>query len=252
MINLIAEGVTTVSFHAVDNDGTAESAQSITVRIDETPPVITPGISPPPNGFGWNRAPVTVSFTCSDALSGLLSCAGPVGLSAEGANQKVSGAAQDQALNTASATAFVNINVTPPTLQFSGNLGTYTVDQTVAIQCTAADNLSGIASSTCVPINGPAYAFTIGLNTFSAEVVDRAGNANSAQTSFQVKVTYDSLCNLTTRFSHERGQRPERQGFHRRRSGDPEQAGHVPLRSGRRTGAGICPVPAFQLRPGPG
>jgi hypothetical protein len=231
-INVSAEGVTVASFFAVDNDGTSERTQSITVRIDETPPVITSVLSPPPNGFGWNRTPVTVSFTCSDALSGLLSCASPVGLSAEGAGQTISGAAQDQALNTASATAVVNIDLTPPTIQFSGNQGTYTVDQTVAIQCTAADNLSGIASSSCVPINKEAYTFTIGLNTISATVIDRADNATTAQTSFQVKVTYDSLCNLTARFSSQAGA-PQSLCQKLRGAQDAEARGNLSAKAGK-------------------
>src|SRR5207302_16325 len=39
----------------------------------------------------------------------------------------------------------INIDKTPPTVTYAGNAGSYTVDQTVNITCSATDNLSGVA-----------------------------------------------------------------------------------------------------------
>jgi hypothetical protein len=40
------------------------------LKIDKTPPVITAARTPEPNKFGWNNTPVTLSFQCTDDLSG--------------------------------------------------------------------------------------------------------------------------------------------------------------------------------------
>jgi hypothetical protein len=91
-------------------------------------------------------------------------------------------------------------DTTPPTITYSGNAGIYTVDQMVNITCSAYDGQSGIASSTCRNIGGPAYTFPLGINTFSATAADKAGNTGYASTSFTVKLTYDSLGNLVKKF----------------------------------------------------
>ena len=88
---------------------------------------------------------------------------------------------------------------------YSGNAGTYSVDQTVAITCAASDNLSGVASNTCANISGPAYTFTLGTNSFSASATDQAGNTGGGSTSFTVVVTYESLRSLTRQFVGQRG-----------------------------------------------
>jgi hypothetical protein len=101
------------------------------------------------------------------------------------------------------ATATVTIRVvdtTQPVVTYTGNAGTYTVDQTVNITCAATDAGSGVVSTTCRNINGSAYSFALGTNTFSATATDASGNVGSGSTSFSVKVTTASLINLTKRF----------------------------------------------------
>jgi len=70
----------------------------------------------------------------------------------------------------------------------------------VNITCSASDSLSGVASDTCANVTGPAYAFNLGANAFSATATDKAGNVGSSSTSFTVQVTFDSLCALTRQF----------------------------------------------------
>jgi hypothetical protein len=99
-------------------------------------------------------------------------------------------------------TLVVNIDTTPPVVTYTGNAGTYSVDQTVAITCAATDPMhngvaSGIASNTCKDLTGPAYTFALGTDSFSATATDRAGNVGSNSTSFAVTVTFVTLCNLT-------------------------------------------------------
>lgn len=60
---------------------------------------------------------------------------------------------------------------------------------------------SGVASTTCADIDGPAYSFGFGSHTYSATAEDVAGNVGSGSTTFTVEVTYPSLETLVSRFS---------------------------------------------------
>jgi hypothetical protein len=93
------------------------------------------------------------------------------------------------------------IDTTPPTIVFTGNAGAYGVLDTVVITCSASDEVSGIASSTCPDVNAPAYSFGPGPETLTASATDNAGNAATASTSFTVTATYADLCTLTQQFS---------------------------------------------------
>jgi hypothetical protein len=67
-----AEGVTTISFFAVDRAGNAEAPQTLDVRIDATAPSISfDPPSPPPNLAGWHNGDVTFAFTGHDGISGV-------------------------------------------------------------------------------------------------------------------------------------------------------------------------------------
>jgi hypothetical protein len=135
----------------------------------------------------------------------VLSCPPGTTFTTEGRNQSVSGTGSDYALNKTTATITVNIDWTPPTVGYSGNAGSYTIDQTVDITCFATDALSGVATSTCMPIIGPAYTFVIGANSYSFTATDFADNSASASTAFNVIVTAPSLCHLTEMFSDDAG-----------------------------------------------
>jgi hypothetical protein len=100
-----------VSGTATDNAGNKATA-SVTVNLDKTPPIISGTISPAPNAAGWNYSNVTVSFACSDQLSGVASCSPPVALTTQGAGQMVTGTATDEAGNTATAEVTINIATT--------------------------------------------------------------------------------------------------------------------------------------------
>jgi len=66
------EGASTISYRSVDRAGNEETAQSVTVKIDKTAPVVTLAANPssiwPPNG---KMIDVTISGTASDLVSGL-------------------------------------------------------------------------------------------------------------------------------------------------------------------------------------
>lgn len=147
------EGVTALSFFATDNAGNVEAVHIVPIQIDKTPPIVSPLRTPAPNANGWNNTDVTVSFACTDALSGLAPGSPPAAtvLSSEGTNHQVSGTCLDLAGNSASAeTSGINIDKTPPAL--SGlpvtNCTLWPPDKKFITVATiaAADVLSGLAS----------------------------------------------------------------------------------------------------------
>jgi Glucodextranase, domain B len=153
---------------------------------DNDLPSITATVTPPPNAAGWNNSvPVSVSFACSDATSGVVSCSDPVELSDEGPGSVVVGTAIDAAGNIATASVTLNIDTLPPTLTAKvpvDNSGR-TNAASLAITGTAIDNDQVAA----VTINGvPAalagndWSLTVplsdGANALHMVATDRAGN----------------------------------------------------------------------------
>ncbi len=94
-------------------------------------------------------------------------------------------------------------DTTPPEVLYVGNHGAYAVDEDVAIYCIASDAGSGLKENDCRAISGPAYAFSIGMNAFTARAIDAAGNAVVVTTAFEVRVTFESLRRLVDRFTRD-------------------------------------------------
>lgn len=192
--------ILTIVFTATDGAGnTASATQRITV-IDDTPPTITGATTTSANSFGWWNTAVTVHFTCSDN-SGHVTCPIDVVLSGDGALQSASGTATDMSGNSASVTVTgMNIDRTAPTFSWTGNAGTYGVDQAIAIDCVTTETLSGIDTSlahNCDSIHATASSLGVGTYTVTAAATDRAGNSNGASTGFTISVDSTSLCGLT-------------------------------------------------------
>jgi hypothetical protein len=199
-ITISAEGTSTLDYWSVDNAGNPETRHSVTINIDLTDPTITGAPTTDANGAGWYNTPVTIHWTCGDTGgAGVATCPEDHAISTEGTNQTASGTVTDNAGNSATATSDpgVNIDLTAPTITYSGNQGSYTVDQTIAISCTAADALSGIASTDCQAISGSAASFGVGSHAISSTATDQAGNTGTGTVTFTVGVTYGSLCRLS-------------------------------------------------------
>jgi hypothetical protein len=197
----------TLSATCRDLAGNVGSA-SYTVKVDETSPTVTASLTPAsPASSGWynqSTGAPTVSFNCSDALSGLQGSCPADSTFPEGAKESHTASVSDNAGNSASAgVSGINVDLTPPTVSYSGNAGSYTVDQQVQIACTPSDATSGVAANTCQTISGPAYSFGLGTQSYRATATDEAGNSGSGSTSFTVTVTPSSLQVLVNRFCTE-------------------------------------------------
>ena len=152
-----------------------------TVNIDLTNPTIQAAADRAPNAAGWYRDPVTVTFTCADALSGAVDCPDPTVVN-EGAGQDAEGRVHDAAGNSASAGVYgMNVDLTAPALRGAPTTdpvagGWYAGDVTVA--WTATDDLSGIDEATR-PANSVVTGEGSALSA-SASVSDQAGNTTGA------------------------------------------------------------------------
>jgi hypothetical protein len=65
------EGITEVSYWAVDKAGNTEAVKTITVKLDKGGPIVTASLSPQENANGWNDSDLTASISAVDSNSGV-------------------------------------------------------------------------------------------------------------------------------------------------------------------------------------
>ncbi len=211
----LSEGMNTVTLYAEDRSGNRSTATfTYELRLDTRGPVTVATTSPGPNGFGWNSGSVSVGLASTDeAGAGVRE----VRYSLDGASEVVvSGAGAQVLLETEGLhtvryravdlagnaepvkSLVVRIDRTAPSLAFSGG-GSYTVDQTVEVRCSASDALSGLESDPCegALVSDAAWNLPLGTTELPLQVLDRAGNVTSARASVTVRVTFDSLDTLS-------------------------------------------------------
>ncbi|MDO9444125.1 MAG: PxKF domain-containing protein [Dehalococcoidia bacterium] len=173
-----------------DNAGNVSAPASVSgINVDKTAPVATATRAPDANANGWNNTDVTVTFSGSDALSGIDSCDAAVVLG-EGAGQSASGTCTDLAGNVSDPASVSDINVdkTAPAVTVTGvaDGATYTVGDVPAAGCETSDGLSGVASEAVLTVSGG----PVGMVTVEcAGAEDLAGN--TAATSATYLVAYD-------------------------------------------------------------
>lgn len=158
------------------------------IGIDNDKPTITAAIDPEANAAGWHNVDATVTFTCSDDLSGIENCSEPVRVSDEGADRKVSGAAVDRAGNTATTEVAVSLDKTAPQLSAditppANAAGWHRQTATITYRCT--DSLSGVA--TCPESKQVSDEGADQL--VAASVTDIAGNSAQIQNSVSLDLT---------------------------------------------------------------
>lgn len=172
---------------AIDNEGTKSAPSvSVAVVVDKTNPQITATVNATPNSLGWNNAPVTITFHCSDAISGIDGCTNPIAVSADGAGQSFVGTAVDKSGNTSSISAVVSIDGAKPIIMATRSInpnanGWNNTNVTISYAC--ADGLSGVSfcsNPTVVSTEGDSLSAT-------GTVIDNADNDNSVTLS-QIKI----------------------------------------------------------------
>jgi len=97
--------------------GPETATKSLTVKIDAEPPVgVTPSLARGADFNGWYNHPVGISWSGSDATSGIASCASVTYGGPDGAGAPVGGGCTDNAGNTASSPVAISYDGTAPVL----------------------------------------------------------------------------------------------------------------------------------------
>jgi hypothetical protein len=176
-VDIAGNGTHTLEYWSVDKAGNEETHKTVEVKVDGSSPTISHTLTPAANADGWNNSDVTVSFDCDDAVSGIASCTEDQVVADEGKAQVVTGTVTDNAGNTATDDAVVNLDKTAPSITGSKDrpanaAGWYSADVTVSFL--AEDNLSGIAS-----ISDPTTLGEGENQSVTGTATDVAGNTGS-------------------------------------------------------------------------
>ena len=192
LVDITAEGATTLTYWAVDRAGNAEAPHQLVVRIDETAPVVACAAAP----TGWSASEVSVACTASDDGSGLVDAASfqlttSVGAGNETANAST-GTRQvcDAAGNcsTAGPVSGLQVDREAPAISVTG--GTYELGAPATATFSCSDGGSGVASCTAPPID----TSTPGPHTLTVTAVDNVGNRSTAAAAYVVQYSSAALC----------------------------------------------------------
>jgi hypothetical protein len=210
-IVISTEGTTTISFHATDNAGNAESPEhTVTVKLDKTNPTVN---CASPDGL-WHATDVSLACSASDPLSGL-AVAGDASFllsTSVAANTETNNASTsthvvcDLADNCATAGPISGNMVDKKLPSSSGqpsplpNLSGWN-NSNVTVTLSAADGGSGVKSiiysaTGAQPVarttfNGASTSILIsteGTTTISFHATDNAGNVESTEHTLTVKL----------------------------------------------------------------
>lgn len=171
-----------------DLSGNSVSDTVSGISIDATAPTIGAALSPSrPSTTWWNLgsgAP-TVTYSCGDALSGVVSCT-DAHTFGEGADQSHGGTVVDAAGNSATTgVSDVDVDLSAPGVTWVGGPadgGAYYFGSVPAAgTCEATDALSGPGPCT---VSG--HATSVGTHTVTASANDVAGNTTTAQRTYEV------------------------------------------------------------------
>jgi len=189
-VTISNEGVTTLSFFGTDNAANVESAKSVTIEVDKTPPSINCGA---PDGL-WHPRDVSIACTAGDSVSGLsnaadanfsLSTSVPAGTETTNAATGTRPVC-DVAGNCATAGPIDGnmVDKKPPTISASAPTAgsTYLVNQTVNASYSCTDGGSGVATcSGTVASGSPIDTTSVGSKSFTVNSTDKVGNVASPQ-----------------------------------------------------------------------
>ncbi|WP_074648734.1 HYR domain-containing protein [Paenibacillus jilunlii] len=203
-VEISQEGTTTVTYWAVDKTGNAEAAQTATVKIDKSGPVMSSILSPEANAKGWNSTNVTVSLTASDVNSGVKEIHYILG--AAGEEKIVTGTTAAFAVQTEGITplAFWAVdqagNSTPvqkTEVKIDKTVPVVTVPADITIEAKGIRTSADIGQASVKDISVPDVSITndapadypLGTTTVKWTAVDPVGNTSSQVQKITVKDT---------------------------------------------------------------
>jgi hypothetical protein len=175
-------------------DGTSTVSFHLQFKIDKDAPIVT-GASPDraPNGNGWYNAPLNVTFTGTDATSGIASCAQTPYGGPDSGTAAVSGTCTDVAGNTSAPFNFsLKYDSTPPSVGGSPARGPDAngwYRSPVAVSFGGSDATSGIDSCSSASYGGPDSSGA----SVTGTCTDKAGNSAGGSFSLQYDSTPPSL-----------------------------------------------------------
>lgn len=145
--NKVVEGSHSYYIVAITaNNVASDQSNAVTVFVDKSSPRLSYTTSSTPNSKGWNKSNVAITFTCSDALSGIDFCNNPITISTEGPSQRATGIAIDKAGNQKRVIVVVQLDKTAPTANQATMSNTVILFQAKEIiSAKVSDVLSGVA-----------------------------------------------------------------------------------------------------------
>ncbi|HEY7016883.1 MAG TPA: M12 family metallo-peptidase [Gaiellaceae bacterium] len=198
-----AEGITTVSYFATDNEGNSGTPQTLVVKVDLNAPTTTATLSPSPQN-GWYASP-TLTLSASDgpgsgvaltqyAVDGgsFQAYSGPVSGFSTG-NHVVKYRSTDNVghVEAAKQIAF-KADSDAPTANIARpkDGASFKVGQVVDANYKCSDNKNGSGLASCVgtvPVGDPIDTSTPGDHTFTVTATDKAGNVTTVTNTYNVR-----------------------------------------------------------------
>jgi hypothetical protein len=193
-----AEGTTTISYFAKDNNNNVETAKTFVVKIDKTAPTVTPASV---TDNVWRNTSLSQIFAASDGGSGLAN-AGDASFTLTASDESadastptvVSKTVSDVAGNSTTRSVSAKIDLTDPNVSVTGvsQGGTYTTGDVPTPGCETTDGLSGVNTDATVEVTGGNNGFgTLTATCSGAE--DNAGNTNSASVTYGVSAAFNGF-----------------------------------------------------------
>jgi hypothetical protein len=183
-------GAASVAGNCRDEAGNV-GARSFGLKYDETPPPAPSGKAErAPDANGWYNHPVDVTFSTTDAVSGIAGCSSDTYGGPDAASASVSGTCTDKAGNTSAAGSFgLKYDSTDPTVTTAAaerppdSNGWYNHD--VGFAFAAGDSMSGPDGCTAPVYSGP----DIPNASVTGTCRDRAGNQAERTVGFKYDET---------------------------------------------------------------
>jgi len=191
----LPDGNGTINYAVTASQSGMSANGSTTWKRDTAAPVVTPNVPAPTGSNGWFKtAPVAISVSGSDTLSGLASAQVSVNGGAWQSNASLSSdgvytlnfRSVDNAGNIATTSRTVSVDATVPVVSFnvSGTLGTsgWYVSQAI-VSASATDSLSGV-NTILISDNGgtgkpSSVTLNNGVHVLTITATDKAGNSKS-------------------------------------------------------------------------